>query len=134
MTTVHGATDSSTQLSDRALFFTYDSLSLGRSCSWYRTLGLQSLSLRNVKMVFLFFWLLCLVCVALRSLCLWSPGVLSQQAVSRYVSISILTLFCLKFMVLKSKVVWLSSLLGVSLLIIMLVICLFSFFVSFLPR
>ena len=95
---------------------------------------MQLLSFRNVKIVFLFFWLLCLVCVALTSLCLWSPGVLSQKAVSGYVSISILTLFCLKFMVLKSTVVRLSSLLEVSLLIIMLTICLFSFFISFLPR
>ena len=106
---------------------------LNDSVAGYRTLSLQLLSFRTVKIVFLFFWLLCLVCVALRSLCLWSPVVFSQNAVSRYISISILTLFCLKLIVLKSKVVLLSSLLGVSLLIIVLTICLFSFFVSFLP-
>lgn len=58
------------------------------------------------------FWLL------LGSSCLWSPAVLSHCAVSRYISVSFLTLFRLELTVLESKDVCLSLLLENSFLII----------------
>ena len=78
LATVHGAAEfyaTEHYFSPTAAFLLND------SAAGYGPLGLQSLSFRAVKIVFLFLWLLCLVCVALRPLCLWPPVVLSKCCV-----------------------------------------------------